>query len=66
MIYLLPLQCYCVLTIVFSLLSGITNSLRIFCAALSDHKVLFHSESFLRLTDASHALTALLYPLKYR
>jgi len=47
-------------------LSGISNSLLIFCAALSDHKVLFHSDSFSRLTDTCHAVTALMYPLKYR
>ena len=46
--------------------SGISNSLWIFCAALSDHKVLFHSDSFSRLTDTCHALSALMYPLKYR
>ena len=45
---------------------GITNSLRLFCAALTDHKILFHSQSYTRLTGASHAVTALMYPLKYR
>ena len=45
---------------------GISNSLLIFCAVLSDHKVLFHSDSFSRLTDTCHALSALMYPLKYR
>ena len=48
------------------MVSGITNALRIFCAALSDHKVLFHSRSYTRLTEASHAITAMMYPLKYR
>jgi len=48
------------------ILSGINNSLLIFCAALSDHKVLFHSDSFSRLTDTCLALSALMYPLKYR
>ncbi|KAI0213842.1 Myotubularin-related protein 13 [Lamellibrachia satsuma] len=44
---------------------GISNTLSVYCAALTDHKVLFHSQSYTRLTDASHALTALMYPLKY-
>ena len=48
------------------LLPGISNTLSVYCAALTDHKVLFHSQSYTRLTDASHALTALMYPLKYR
>ncbi|ESO05166.1 hypothetical protein HELRODRAFT_77859 [Helobdella robusta] len=44
---------------------GISNCLTVFCAALCDHKVLFHSMSYSRLTDSSHALTSLMYPLKY-
>ena len=46
--------------------AGVSNSLLMFCAALSDHKVLLHSDSFSRLTDTCHALSALMYPLKYR
>ena len=57
-------MCLCVCVRVC--LSGISNSLLIFCAALSDHKVLFHSDCFSRLTDTCHALSALMYPLKYR
>ena len=38
----------------------------LFCALLTDHKILFHSQSYQRLTDASHAITSLFYPLKYR
>ena len=52
-----------VITITFV---GIANCLTIFCAALSDHKVLFHSRSYSRLTDTGHAITALMFPLKYR
>ena len=36
------------------------------CAALTDHKILFTSQSYNRLADTSNALSALLYPLKYR
>ena len=34
-------------------------------AALTEQKILFHSESFARLTDSCTALTALLYPFRY-
>ncbi|XP_014680959.1 PREDICTED: myotubularin-related protein 13-like [Priapulus caudatus] len=44
---------------------GIHNSLTLLSAILSDHKVLFLSESYSRLTDASHALVSLCFPLKY-
>jgi len=47
-------------------MTGVSNSLVLFCAALSDHKVLLHSDSFSRLTDTCQALSALMYPLKYR
>lgn len=45
---------------------GITNVLILFCAALTEHKILFLSSSYQRLTDACRALLALLFPLKYR
>ena len=48
------------------LIAGISNTMILFCAALTDHKLLFHSQSYHRLTFASHAITALMYPLKYR
>lgn len=38
----------------------------LFCAALTEHKILFLSSSYQRLTDACRALLALLFPLKYR
>ena len=47
-------------------ISGISNVISLFCALLTDHKILFHSQSYQRLTDASHAITSLFYPLKYR
>ncbi|XP_026512193.1 myotubularin-related protein 5 isoform X2 [Terrapene carolina triunguis] len=45
--------------------SGITNVLCLFCAALTEHKILFLSSSYQRLTDACRALLALMFPLKY-
>ncbi|QQP48749.1 Uncharacterized protein FKW44_009166, partial [Caligus rogercresseyi] len=44
---------------------GIRSTLSLFCAGLTEHKILFLSESFSRLTDSCLALIALLYPLKY-
>ncbi|XP_077995141.1 myotubularin-related protein 13-like isoform X2 [Glandiceps talaboti] len=44
---------------------GIHNVLCLVCAALTDNKILFHSSSYSRLTDASTALLTLLFPLKY-
>ncbi|CAL4080471.1 unnamed protein product, partial [Meganyctiphanes norvegica] len=44
---------------------GIKNVLVLFCAALTEHKILFHSQSYNHLTDACHALKNLLYPFKY-
>uniref|UniRef100_H9GCL9 Uncharacterized protein n=1 Tax=Anolis carolinensis TaxID=28377 RepID=H9GCL9_ANOCA len=44
---------------------GITNVLCLFCAALTEHKILFLSSSYQRLTDACRALLALMFPLKY-
>ncbi|XP_047497581.1 myotubularin-related protein 13-like isoform X3 [Penaeus chinensis] len=44
---------------------GVKNVLVLFCAALTEHKILFHSQSYNRLTESCHALKALLYPFKY-
>ena len=44
---------------------GINNVLTLFCALLTEQKILLHSQSFSRLTDSSLALTSLIYPLKY-
>ncbi|KAF4009032.1 hypothetical protein G4228_000385 [Cervus hanglu yarkandensis] len=45
--------------------SGIQNVLSLFCAVLTENKVLFHSASFQRLSDACRALESLMFPLKY-
>uniref|UniRef100_A0A4W4G553 SET binding factor 2 n=1 Tax=Electrophorus electricus TaxID=8005 RepID=A0A4W4G553_ELEEL len=44
---------------------GIQNVLSLFCAVLTEHKVLFHSMSYQRLGEACRALEALMFPLKY-
>ncbi|CAH8857832.1 unnamed protein product [Trichobilharzia szidati] len=44
---------------------GIHNVILLFTAVLSDQKVLVCSRSLNRLTEACHALTSILYPLKY-
>uniref|UniRef100_A0A8C7Y9T2 SET binding factor 2 n=1 Tax=Oryzias sinensis TaxID=183150 RepID=A0A8C7Y9T2_9TELE len=44
---------------------GIQNVLSLFCAVLTEHKVLFHSSSYQRLGEACRALEALMFPLKY-
>ncbi|XP_021368098.1 myotubularin-related protein 13-like [Mizuhopecten yessoensis] len=59
----IPVSCYTV-ALLFKQL-GIQNTLVLFCAALTDHKILFHSQSNTRLTDACRALTVLFYPFKY-
>uniref|UniRef100_A0ABM0M8D4 LOW QUALITY PROTEIN: myotubularin-related protein 13-like n=1 Tax=Saccoglossus kowalevskii TaxID=10224 RepID=A0ABM0M8D4_SACKO len=46
-------------------ITSIHNVLCLFCAAMTDSKVLFLSSSYSRLTDASTALLAILFPLKY-
>uniref|UniRef100_A0A1Y1NJG4 UDENN domain-containing protein n=2 Tax=Photinus pyralis TaxID=7054 RepID=A0A1Y1NJG4_PHOPY len=44
---------------------GIRNVLVLFCAIMTEHKILFHSKSYNRLTEACRALTALMYPFRY-
>lgn len=44
---------------------GIHNVLQLLVAALTEHRLLFHSTSFSRLTDSCMALVALLFPLRY-
>ncbi|XP_063293932.1 myotubularin-related protein 13 isoform X2 [Pelobates fuscus] len=44
---------------------GIQNVLSLLSAVLTENKVLFHSSSFQRLSDACRALESLMYPLKY-
>lgn len=44
---------------------GIRNVLVLFCAVMTEHKILFHSASYSRLTEGCRALTALMYPFRY-
>lgn len=44
---------------------GIRNVLTLFCAIMTEHKILFHSKSYNRLSEACRALTALMYPFRY-
>ncbi|XP_061085473.1 myotubularin-related protein 5-like isoform X2 [Conger conger] len=44
---------------------GINNVLCLFCAALTEHKILFLSSSYHRLTEACRGLLAIMFPLKY-
>ncbi|CAG5102004.1 Similar to sbf2: Myotubularin-related protein 13 (Xenopus laevis) [Cotesia congregata] len=44
---------------------GIRNVLVLFCAVMTEHKILFHSASYSRLTESCRALTALMYPFRY-
>lgn len=44
---------------------GKKNVLLLYCAAMTEHKILFHSTSYYRLTESCRALTALMYPLRY-
>ncbi|CAF1202768.1 unnamed protein product, partial [Didymodactylos carnosus] len=44
---------------------GIDHVVTIFCAVLSDIKILFFSKSYSKLTDSCKAVEALLFPLKY-
>lgn len=37
----------------------------LFCAVMTEHKILFHSASYSRLTEGCRALTALMYPFRY-
>lgn len=44
---------------------GIKNVLSLFCAVMTEQKILFHSSSYTRLTESCRALTALMYPFRY-
>ncbi|XP_018416249.1 PREDICTED: myotubularin-related protein 5 isoform X2 [Nanorana parkeri] len=44
---------------------GITNVLCLYCAALTEHKILFLSRSYQRLTEACRGLLAIMFPLRY-
>jgi myotubularin-related protein 5/13 len=54
------LKCY-----FFKLITGINNVLTLFCAVMTEQKILFHSRSSTRLYEACHALAALMYPFKW-
>ena len=54
----------CRVALIFQQL-GISNVLTLFSAVLTEQKILFHSQSFSRLTDSCTALTALIYPMRY-
>ncbi|XP_059480805.1 myotubularin-related protein 13 isoform X3 [Neocloeon triangulifer] len=43
---------------------GIRNVLSLLCAIMTEHKILFHSKSYSRLTEGCRALIALMYPFK--
>lgn len=45
--------------------TGIGNVLVLFCAIMTEQKILFQSRSYTRLTEACRALTALMYPFRY-
>ncbi|XP_029848288.2 myotubularin-related protein 13 isoform X2 [Ixodes scapularis] len=44
---------------------GIHNVVTLFCAAMTELKILLHSRSYSRLNDACSALTSLMFPFKY-
>lgn len=44
---------------------GIRNVLTLFCACMTELKILFYSQSFNRLTEACTALASLMYPMRY-
>ncbi|CAG7827012.1 unnamed protein product [Allacma fusca] len=46
-------------------LLGINNALILFCAVMTEHKIIFHSKSITRLNDACHALKSLMYPFEF-
>ncbi|XP_051577558.1 myotubularin-related protein 13-like isoform X3 [Myxocyprinus asiaticus] len=59
----LPITCKSV-ALLFQQL-GIQNVLSLFCAVLTEHKLLFYSSSYQRLGEACRALESLMFPLKY-
>ncbi|KAJ7390984.1 ARS-binding factor 1 [Desmophyllum pertusum] len=44
---------------------GIHNVLSLFCATLTENKILFYSSSYSQLTHATQSMLALMYPLKF-
>lgn len=54
-------------TTVYRLLEhlGINNVVELFYALLTEHKILFYSQSYTRLNEACQGLISLMYPFKY-
>lgn len=54
-------------TTVYRLLEhlGINNVVTLFYALLTEHKILFYSQSYTRLNEACQGLISLMYPFKY-
>lgn len=52
---------------VYSLIEnlGVNNVVELFCALLTEQKILFYSQSYARLNEACRGLIALMYPFKY-
>ena len=44
---------------------GVRNVLTLFCAVMTELKIVFYSSSFNRLTEACTGLVALIYPMRY-
>lgn len=44
---------------------GINNVVELFYALLTEHKILFYSQSYTRLNEACQGLISLMYPFKY-
>lgn len=44
---------------------GINNVVELFYALLTEHKILFYSQSYTRLNEACQGLIAMMYPFKY-
>lgn len=44
---------------------GINNVIELFYAVLTEHKILFYSQSYTRLNEACQGLISLMYPFKY-
>lgn len=55
------------LTTVYRLIEhlGINNVVELFYALLTEHKILFYSQSYTRLNEACQGLISLMYPFKY-
>lgn len=59
----IPVTCTTVYRLVEHL--GINNVVQLFYALLTEHKILFYSQSYTRLNEACQGLISLMYPFKY-